>query len=77
VLSLFGWRAGYAAFAGALSHILLDASAPPGVPLLAPWSSNEHMLVPTWSIAPSIVVLGCVGVVLATIRRTRQRSDRY
>jgi membrane-bound metal-dependent hydrolase YbcI (DUF457 family) len=76
VLSLFGWRAAYAAFAGALSHILVDASAPPGVPLLAPWSTDRHILVPAWSVALGILVIGCIGVLLARPRRARQRSDR-
>jgi membrane-bound metal-dependent hydrolase YbcI (DUF457 family) len=73
ILAVFGWRAGYAAFAGAMTHILLDANAMPGVPLLAPWSSDAHMLVPSWSLVPVIMVLGLVGVVLTRLGRRRAR----
>jgi membrane-bound metal-dependent hydrolase YbcI (DUF457 family) len=73
VLAAFGWRAGYAAFAGALTHIVLDANAPPGVPLLAPWSNDAHVLLPTWSLVPVILALGLIGVVLTRLGRRRPR----
>jgi membrane-bound metal-dependent hydrolase YbcI (DUF457 family) len=64
VLAIFGWRAGYAAFAGAMTHIVLDASAAPGVPMFAPWSADTHVTVPIWTMVPALLVLGLIGVVL-------------
>jgi membrane-bound metal-dependent hydrolase YbcI (DUF457 family) len=76
VLAGLGWRAGYAAFAGALSHVIYDATAPPGVPLLAPWSADNHVIVPTWSLVLLILALGCGGVVLASLTSRRRRSEK-
>jgi membrane-bound metal-dependent hydrolase YbcI (DUF457 family) len=74
VLAIFGWRAGYAAFAGAMTHIVLDANGLPGVPLLAPWSSDAHMLLPSWSLVPVILALGLIGVLLTRLSGRRSRT---
>jgi membrane-bound metal-dependent hydrolase YbcI (DUF457 family) len=75
VLALFGWRAGFAAFAGATTHIVLDANAPPGVPLLAPWSTDQHMLLPAWSLVVVIVALAAIGVLSVRAAPPSRRSD--
>jgi membrane-bound metal-dependent hydrolase YbcI (DUF457 family) len=78
VLAIFGWRAGYAAFAGAMTHIVMDATAVPGVPMFAPWSTDTHVTVPTWTMVPALLVLGFVGVVLQQLavfaKRRRKRA---
>ena len=60
-----GSRLGYAAGVGALSHIVRDATAPPGVPLLVPFTDEWHLLLPGWSLLGLVVALAATNVRLA------------
>jgi len=77
VMAVFGWRPGYAAFAGGISHIIMDASAAPGVPLFAPWSTDTHVTVPTGTMVPTLVVLGLFGVILQRLALRSKRQKKH
>ena len=64
-----GPRLGYAAGVGALSHIVRDATAPPGVPLLVPLVDDWHLLLPDWSLLGLVVALAAASVLLASWSR--------
>jgi membrane-bound metal-dependent hydrolase YbcI (DUF457 family) len=74
--ALLDWRAGYAAFLGVVSHVLRDADGPPGVPLLAPFSTNAHVTVPIWVLPVSMFTLAVGGVLLASAPGRRNKTPK-
>lgn len=65
--ALWDAPAGYAAFVGVVSHIMRDADGPPGVPLLAPFMSDAHVILPIWVLPVSMLVLAIGGALLSWI----------
>lgn len=63
IAAIFGRRAGYAALLGAVTHIVRDASAAPGVPLFAPFISDAHIILPTWLLPLTMLLFGLGGIV--------------
>jgi membrane-bound metal-dependent hydrolase YbcI (DUF457 family) len=66
--ALGGPRLAYAAGVGLLTHVLRDAVAPPGAPLLFPFVDEWHMLVPGWSVPAAMFALAAIGVAWTTAR---------
>jgi len=67
--ALGGRRIGFAALVGVLTHIVRDATADPGVPLLVPLVDNWHVRLPIWSLPALMLVLigaGLAGSALTT-----------
>jgi len=74
-----GARLGYGVGVGMLTHVLRDASAVPGVPLLVPFDLEPELEVPGWFLPSLVVVLCGVGLWLTARRSpsvgTRCRDD--
>ncbi|MDQ6670692.1 MAG: metal-dependent hydrolase [Chloroflexota bacterium] len=75
--TLGGPRVGYAVAVGVLTHILRDATAAPGVPLLVPAVADKHVIVPFWAFAASVVGLSAVHAAIAPVRLTRGVRRRW
>ena len=68
-----GPRLGFAAGVGVLMHVVRDATAPPGVPLLFPFGSDWHMQLPALAEVALVVVLASLSV-MWSIAAQRSRS---
>jgi membrane-bound metal-dependent hydrolase YbcI (DUF457 family) len=78
-LALGGRRIGFAALVGVLTHIVRDATADPGVPLLVPMVDNWHVRLPIWSLPVLMLILigaGLVGSALTAshVALTRRKA---
>jgi len=75
LIGVLGWaiggrRVGYAAFVGAMMHVVQDARAKPGVPLLTPLSADDHVIVGPW-VSTAVLLAFALLALLATRRRPR------
>jgi membrane-bound metal-dependent hydrolase YbcI (DUF457 family) len=70
-----GARLAYAVGVGMLTHVVRDASAPPGAPLLIPFDVEPSIEVPGW-LLPSLVALLCGLGVWLTARRSPRAGTR-
>jgi membrane-bound metal-dependent hydrolase YbcI (DUF457 family) len=66
-----GPRRGYAAALGTVTHVLGDARAFPGVPLLFPALANAHVILPSWSLWAATIVLAAVNAAIARLGDAR------
>jgi membrane-bound metal-dependent hydrolase YbcI (DUF457 family) len=63
-----GWRLALAASIGAVTHIARDAIAEPGVPLLVPFVDDWRVILPTWVLPPTLVLLACLSACVLRAR---------
>jgi membrane-bound metal-dependent hydrolase YbcI (DUF457 family) len=63
---LGGTRIGHAVGVGTLTHILRDATASPGVPLLAPVLEDRHVILPFWIVPATVVGLSVLHAAVAS-----------
>ena len=64
------YRDAYGTLLGAVTHIVRDAVATPGVPLFAPFSSQAHVILPEWTLPAVMLTFGLGGVFLAHAGRS-------
>jgi membrane-bound metal-dependent hydrolase YbcI (DUF457 family) len=68
-LRIGGVSLAYAVGVGMFTHVIGDATAWPGVPLLVPLYPDPHVLVPAWTLPVAMAGLSATGAVTASRAR--------